>query len=91
MGAALKEPESASYSFASPEKDWASALEGGFIYGWKVDFLASFAGYEGAHPYKAFFHKGWLEAILEPHREPFSNSVGWTIVAIPALHSHGQR
>ena len=87
MGAALKDPESVRYNFGSPEKDWAEAREGGYVYGWKVDFTASFGGYEGEHPYKAFFHKGRLEGILEP----FSNSVGWSLVVTPALHSDRQR
>ncbi len=81
MDAALKNPASAHYEFSSPERDWASALEGGYLFGWKVDFMATFGGYEGEHPYKAFFYKGELEGILEPYREPFSNSVGWSVVA----------
>ncbi len=84
MDAALKDPSSAHYEFSSPEKDWASALEGGYLFGWKVDFMATFGGYEGEHLYKAFFFEGELEGILEPYREPFSSSVGWSVVATPA-------
>ena len=85
MDAALEDPASASYEFSSPERDWVEARDGGYLYGWRVDFKAAFGGYEGEHPYKAFFYKGKLEGILEPHREPFSRSVGWSVV-VPAAH-----
>jgi hypothetical protein len=98
----LRDPESARYQFAEPERSWlpryhfdidrVAPYKSGHVFGWTIRFTVNakngFGGYAGAQSYEAFFQEGKLRAILQRSRYPdiFGFSC-WDAIAFPASSS----